>query len=111
MLARSVIDEARVHLHDERGPAFRYTDEQLLEYLNNFQAEALRVRPDMFIGTSFAAPTLAIEDTLTVDGQFKDAAVYFVVGHAMLREDEFSDDGRAVSLIQKATLQLTTALA
>lgn len=111
MTADEVINEARVHLHDTRGPAYRYTDEQLLEYVNNFQREALRMRPDLFVGVGFVAPTVALAGTLTVDDQFKQAAVHFVVGTALLREDEFSDDGRAVALISKATMQLGATLA
>ena len=109
MLASDVVYEARVHLQDERGPPFRYTDEQLLEYVHNFQMEALRVRPDLFIGSGYTATAPALSDTLVVEDQFKAAAVYYVTGHALLREDEYSDDGRAVALIGRSTAQLRGA--
>lgn len=99
---QDILDEARVYIQDE-VEEYRYSDEDLVDYLNNGIWEIRRIRPDFFIGTyddevpSFT--TAQLDSEYPLDGQTYTAMAYFVAGNAALRDDEHVNDGRASGLL------------
>lgn len=115
----SIVGEARTLLNDKIGTAggsLRYSDDELFEAINGAMAEVRNKRPDLFLRTfgrtSLRAPLpyyTAANDMGTafpLDYSTYNAFVYYVVGRSELREDTFSDDNRAVTLMNKFTSQL-----
>jgi hypothetical protein len=100
-----VISEARALLVDNTVP-YRYTDSLLIDKLNRGLQELARLRPDAFWDT-FSVDDVVVPEvtdgTLTsvfpIPMQFYTPVVYFVVASAELVDDEFTADGRAMTLM------------
>ena len=101
-MARTVADvfaQARGLLQDRRVP-YRYPDADLLACLNEAISETQRLRPDLFVGRAAAGtPLLTTTDTLPIHDMFFSPLVSFVAGRIELRDDTFTNDGRASSLV------------
>lgn len=115
----SMVEEARTLLNDRLGTAggeLRYSDDQLFEAINGAVAETRNKRPDIFIRVfgqrSLRTPIPYFTAAQDMDTPFPfdystyNAFVYYVVGRSELREDTFSDDNRAVTLMNKFASQL-----
>ena len=107
-----VIIRARRILQDEDATSQRYTDESLLDAVNDAVLEVRRVRPDLFISANFTVTTVALVDIASTNIPIPEfhfqSLVYLTAGYQMLRDDEFSVDSRAVNLLNKGTAQLLT---
>lgn len=92
-----LVTEARGHLQDSREP-YRYSQSDLIAYLNNGVRVARTIRPDYFVAT-LLIPTVeyTANDNLSFDEQLYGPIVFYVVGSAQLRDDEFVEDSRAVA--------------
>jgi hypothetical protein len=104
------LTEARVLLQDQVQP-FRFADSELVTGLNLAIKESRKIRPDFWIGVStlpsFSAPTDVTNNTaVSVDEQYTAAFVYYICGNAQLRDEEYTQDSRAVVFLQKFTAQL-----
>lgn len=100
------VREARTLLQDT-VPTYRYSDTELLSALNMGVLTARRLRPDLFINTTTLPSFTAVDGTLFgMDEQYRVAFVYFIVGHAQLRDEEDTQDARAAAFIGKFTQQL-----
>lgn len=108
-MSRTVADvrkRVRGILKDTVAP-LRYPDTDIIDAINDSLTEVRRVRPDLFLAKKFKVPVLAVDtDVLPLEDWCFNAVVYFCVGNMMLRDDEFAVDGRALTLINKATAQL-----
>ena len=105
------IDRARVLLLDQVEP-YRYPDLDLVEALNMAILEARRLRPELlrpfFRGT---LPEFSIADLsaqVPMDPQYRAAFLYYICGHAHLRDDEITQDSRAAAFLNKFTAQMLT---
>jgi len=115
-MAKTVSDaitEARVLLHDTDPQLFRYSTPELLSYLNNALLETRRLRPDLFrayIGQP--VPSYADGDDLSVafpiDEMFFPQVVFYITGSAELRDDEFTVDARAATLLNQFAAKMLT---
>ena len=107
-----VIERARRILQDEDATNYRYSDQSLLDAVNDALLEVRRVRPDLFISTSFTVvdvlPGQEASAQIPIDDMYFQSLVYLTTGYQMLRDDEFSVDSRAVNLLNKGTAQLLT---
>lgn len=98
-----IITSARGILQDQRVP-YRVSDADLAGYVTEAVSEARRVRPDFFARTFrqvlpvYTAASLAT--TVPLPDQYFVPMVNYVAGRADLREDEFAQDNRALTLIQ-----------
>lgn len=110
-----LITEARGVLQDTvptDAGATRYSDADLVSYFNDALIQARAKRPDAFLdmGLRNVVPQYAMPGDTTVvfplDPIFYPAFLFYVVGMAELREDTFSDDSRAVTLLNKFVSQL-----
>ena len=121
---QNLIDEARVILQDTEDPT-RYTDAILLAKLNRGLQELGRIRPDAFwdrfSGDDVVIPevadtdpdpvtdpdefdedegaVVALDDDVDIPMMFYAPLVYWVAGSAELADDEFVNDGRAMTLL------------
>lgn len=108
-----LLGEARVLLGDTQGtPTTRYTDTDLVDAFNDALIQARAKRPDAFLafGLRNTIPQYAMPgDTSTafpLDAMFYPAFLYYIVGRSELREDTFSNDNRAVAMMNKFVSQL-----
>jgi len=109
-----VILNARDILQDTVTGAFRYSDVSLYRAFNVGLQEMKRMRPDAYLKQGKIQPVPIIDATtvaatLPVDDMFASALIYFVAGYAELREDQFTQDGRASALIIQARNLLMAA--
>ena len=109
----SLLTEARVILQDQESGAYRFPDADLIQAFNGALLEAKTKRPDLFLGMGLrtAVPTYDAVADLTTAFPLDDVAytpiLYYIVGRTELRESTYSDDSRAVSLMNKFVSQLT----
>jgi hypothetical protein len=110
-MAKTVGDaltEARSILNDTAG--VRYTDGDMIAIFNTAIAQIKLLRPDLFIfGEGLPSYTTSdlSEDFPIADTYFY-STVYFLAGTAELRDDEFTVDGRAATLLTAFKQNLTS---
>ncbi len=102
------VNAARTLLQDTVGPTYRYPDLDLVFGLSLAMLRARALRPDLFIARSAAVPNYTVNDTtlVVIDQQYRPAVLYYVVGHAQLRDEEDTQDARAGAFLSKFTAQL-----
>lgn len=108
------ITRARVLLQDTVED-YRYPTADLVEALNLAVMDARRLRPDLFL-TDFSvlqefAEADAEDDAeveVSIDPMYRTAFVYYIVGHAQLRDEEDTQDARATVLLNKFNAILTS---
>lgn len=95
------VTQARILLQDQVGSPFRYPDADLLQALNLAMLEARRLRPDLFLDASFVPPNFSAIDATAVeiDQQYRLPFVNYVVGYVQLRDQEDTQDSRALEFI------------
>jgi hypothetical protein len=104
-----LVGEARALLNDTvqtAGAGYRYSDDDLVSFINAGLREARMKRPDFFLsyGLRVRTPIYTSADlalTWPVDESLYNPVLYYVVGRAEVREDTFTDDGRAKLLMDK----------
>lgn len=100
------VREARTLLQDQ-VPTYRYSDAELLSALNMGVLTARRLRPDLFIDVDPLPYFTAVDTTeFDMDEQYRLPFVYYMVGHAQLRDEEDTQDQRASAFIGKFTQQM-----
>lgn len=90
--------EARTLLQD-KAPPHRYSDADIVTSLNFGIYEMYRLRPDIFFA-SIPAPTYTSGSpgtSVALDIRFRMALVFFVCGYAHFRDEEATEDARAVA--------------
>jgi hypothetical protein len=90
---QNVIDRARTPLNDNDKE--RYSDPQLLGFLNDGVAIAYSVRPDLRFG-SYGKPVelLELDDTFPLGAQHEAAIQHYIVFRAETRDDEHVNANR-----------------
>lgn len=109
-----LLGDARAILNDvvPITGSVRYSDEDLIQAFNTALLEIRAKRPDAFLalGLRLPVPQYKMPDDAGVafplDQTFYPACLYYVVGRSELREDEFTQDSRAVALMNKFVSQL-----
>lgn len=105
------VTDARVLLQDKVEP-YRYPDADLIAALNLAVIVARGKRPDVFLEAAFVLPTFVVADiaaatAFDIDKQVRLPFLYYIVGHAQLRDDEENMDARASAFLGKFEMQLT----
>jgi hypothetical protein len=82
---------------------YRYSDLELVAGLSLAVTEARRLRPDLFLESLDDIPFYSANDSTAVDidVQYRVAFLYYMVGHAQLRDEEDTTDARAGQLLTK----------
>lgn len=106
-----VITQARQVVQDVG--ADRHTDEKLIGYLNNAMADAFRIRRSLFLPTAtFPTPPEYTASDITgatdfpIDDEFYTPFVDYVAGYVGIEDDEFAQDNRAVTLLNRFSQKL-----
>lgn len=101
------ITSARVLLQDTVSP-YRYSDTELVLALSFAILEARGIRPDLFYDEDFVLPSYTANDgtEVPIAEPYRVAFLYYMVGHAQLRDDEPTQDNRASALLNKFVTQL-----
>lgn len=89
MLIQDLVNLARLDLNDEDKD--RYTDIQLLNHIRTYVQEALRSRPDLFIGRFFATTpsyTLLLSDKFPMSDRYIRSCADYVIARAMMNNTE-----------------------
>lgn len=97
------ITETRIVLQDTVVP-YRYSDSDLIRYLNNSLAEMRRIRPDLFVGR-FTMQLPVYDETETdepfpVGDMYFPATVNYMVAMSEMRNDQSTVDNRASIFMQ-----------
>jgi hypothetical protein len=108
--------QVRQIVQDTRSTSYRHPTEKIIGYINNAINDARRLRPDLFIGTGTAStwdpvPIYSINDInvpFPMDPQYFTAVVNYAAGWLGLEDDEFANNGRAVTLFQRFAAQLVS---
>lgn len=110
--ASEVIRLARDILQDTRVNEYRYTEASLRDIYNLGIREVRRVRPDFFMLAS-DGPLPVLTDVSDLDTTLVNipdwsinSLVMFIAGYAELRDDQFTVDARAATLLSQFTVQL-----
>ena len=107
-MARTVkdaVDQARALLQDSDTP-YRYSDTDLVAYLNNGLAEIKRLRPDVFspsISTStfsYTTSDIGATTALPLDEMFFPAVVDYITAYSEFRNDQAVNTGRGALFSQ-----------
>lgn len=112
-MARTIgelLTEARGVLQDTQ-PTYRYSDADMIAYFNDALLQARSKRPDAFLdmGLRNTVPQYTTGDTTVafpIDLAYWSAFLFYLVGMCEIREDTFSDDSRAVTMLNKFVSQL-----
>jgi hypothetical protein len=107
--------EARALLQDtDSTDGYRYSDQDMIDAFNDAMAETRSKRPDFFLDIGLRTPptfytTAHLNNVVPfpLDVQVYSAFVYYLTGRAELREDEYTEDGRAVAMMNKFVSQIT----
>jgi hypothetical protein len=90
---------ARTLLMDEVDSPYRYPDAQLVLALNLSLMETKKVRPDLMLDKTL--PNFTVVDTTAVDmdEMYRVPLVYYMCGHAQMRDEEGNQDARAAGFL------------
>lgn len=91
---------ARTLLMDEYDGPYRYPDAQLVTALNLAFFETKRVRADLLIGKTLPNFTANNSDPVDMDEMYRVPLVYYMCGHAQMRDEEGNQDQRAAGFLQ-----------
>lgn len=96
-----IITESRRLLQDQEEP-YRYPDSDLVDALNIALLEARRVRADLFLPLNFDIPyydpaTFTATDPFDIEPMYRTSFVFYIVGRMEMRDDEQTQDQRAVA--------------
>ena len=98
-----ILNQIRVLLQDTTV-AYRYTTDSIITNINMGMWEMYRVRPDVFLETSFAVPQFSsfeLDTEWPIEEQWMPAIIYYAVGMTQVRDDEGTQDTRAAAFLQK----------
>lgn len=106
-----VVATARTITQDQLQP-YRVPDSELVGYVSEAVGEARRVRPDLFLSSfrdtiPYYTESLMATTYVSLPDMYFAHLVNYVAGRADLREDEFSQDGRAMALMNAFGVALT----
>lgn len=108
-----VITEARSYIQDT-VEEYRFTDADMVTYLNDALVEVKRLRPDFYIGSYDSDVTVYTTSdfgtTFPINEQAYTPCAYFVAASASMRDDEHEVDARTASLMQMFSIKLTKPL-
>ncbi len=99
---------SRVLLQDTVDSPYRYQDSELAMALSLALSEAKRIRPDLFLNVSLPTFTVSDATPVVLDETYRILMVYYMCGHAQLRDDEEVQDQRAVAFMSLFSTKLTS---
>lgn len=83
---------------------FRYSDDSIVTNINQGLWEMYRMRPDIFLETSFVVPQFNIaqpDAPWSIEPQWVPSIIYYAVGMTQVRDEEGTQDQRAAAFLTK----------
>jgi hypothetical protein len=108
-----LLTQVRTIVQDQVQP-FRYQDSELYFALTEAMADARMLRPDLFLAMGLdAAPFLVTpamaNDQFPIAWQYVPAFIDYIIGRAEGRDDTYTDDSRAATLMARFVQRMTGA--
>ena len=92
---------------------FRYSNQEFMDAFNDAMMQARAKRPDLFLTIGLRNPLpyygtndITANTAFPLDQMVFPAFMFYLCGRIELKEDTFSDDNRAVTLMNKFVSQL-----
>lgn len=99
VLVQKIIDTARYTLNDP--DKVRFTDVELLAYLNDCLLVFRKKRPDLFFGQWATLPAnLTLTDPWPTPDEYTVPVQYYLIARGEAKDDEFEDNNRAAQFMQ-----------
>jgi hypothetical protein len=101
-LLDDLVNQIRVLLQDVdvSSGEYRYSTDSIVMNLNMGLWEMYRLRPDIFLPLDFVVPQFSAVDmsaAITIETQYVPMLIYYAVGLTQLRDDEETQDARAMA--------------
>lgn len=110
-----MVKRVRALVQDETPDSYRYSTDSIVDAVNDAVLHMRRVRPELFLSANFQVTDVDPDEigstNLPIEDHFSESLTYLAAGELMLRDDEFSQDSRAVHLMNKGIAMLTTVQA
>ena len=109
-----LLSQIRTLLQDTDPSAssgYRYSTDSIVMNLNQGMTDMYRIRPDIFLENGFKIPTFssAMLDTIIgIEEQYVPPLVYYAVGLTQARDDEQTQDSRAMAFLKTFQATLLT---
>jgi hypothetical protein len=104
------VTTARTLLQDTVDSPYRYTNAELVMALNLAFMEVRRLRPDLvrnYLSSNLPSfSETAMNAPVPLDAAYRPAILYYIAGHAQVRDDESQQDARATVFLNKFTAQM-----
>jgi len=91
---------ARTLLMDMVDSPYRYPDADLVRGLTLSIYETKKLRPDLMIGKTLPNFTANDATPVDMDEMYRVPLVYYMCGHAQMRDEEGNQDARAAGFLQ-----------
>jgi hypothetical protein len=109
-----ILEQIRIYLQDTEVTAagYRYSDASIVANINMGMWEMYRIRPDIFLEVNYDVPQFdaaELDADWPIEKQWIPSIVFYAVGTTQLRDDEGTQDARAVAFMQKFTATLVPA--
>jgi hypothetical protein len=104
-LLADLIAQVRILLQDTdvRSGQYRYSTDSIITSFNQAMMDTYRIRPDLFLSNKFVIPvynTGTLNAPIIFEPQYIPALIYYVVGLVQARDDEQSQDARAMGFLK-----------
>ena len=101
-----VLSQIRTLLQDTDNSAssgYRYSTDSILMNLNQGMTDMYRIRPDIFLELKFKIPVFnsgQLDAVIGIEEQYVPSLVYYAVGLTQARDDEQTQDSRAMAFLK-----------
>jgi hypothetical protein len=88
---------------DVRSGQYRYSTDSIITSFNQAMMDTYRIRPDLFLVNQFKIPVFdvgTLNAPVVIEAQYIPALIYYVVGLVQARDDEQSQDQRAMGFLK-----------
>jgi len=109
-----LVSQIRTLLQDVDNSAtsgYRYSTDSIIMNLNQGMTDMYRIRPDIFLENHFQIPVFSsgqLDAEVGIEEQYIPPLVYYAVGLTQARDDEQTQDSRAMSFMKTFQSTLLT---
>jgi hypothetical protein len=109
-----LVSQIRTLLQDVDNSAtsgYRYSTDSIIMNLNQGMTDMYRIRPDIFLENNFQIPVFSsgqLDAEVGIEEQYIPPLVYYAVGLTQARDDEQTQDSRAMSFMKTFQSTLLT---
>ena len=113
MTVGDLLSQIRTLLQDTDNTSgqYRYSTDSIIMNLNQGMSDMYRIRPDILLELGFKIPRFSSADlsvTIGIEDQYVPPLVYYAVGLTQARDDEQTQDSRAMAFLKTFQATLLT---